>query len=61
MSWFAIYKCERVGKMVQFVQIGDFESTVNDLHVLLYFAFLTASSAEIRSLKVDNYSQCILA
>ena len=61
MSWFSIYKRERVGEMVQFVQIGDFESTVNELHFLLYFASLAASNGEIRSLKVDNYARCILA
>ena len=51
-------------KRYNFAQMGDigivhcFESTVNELHVALYFASLADSDAEIRSLKVQNYTRC---
>ena len=54
-------------KRYNFVQIGNFElvvcfeSTVNGLHVVLHFASLAASVAEMRSLKVQNYTRCVFA
>ena len=54
-------------KRYNFVQIDDFElvycfaSAVNELHVALHFASLAASVAEISSLKVQNFGQCVFA
>ena len=48
-------------KRHKFTQIGDFESTVNELHVVLNFDSLAASIAEIHSLKVHNYARCVFA
>ena len=44
-----------------FELVRCFESTVNELHVALYFASLAASVAEIHLLKVQNYARCVLA